>query len=116
MAPEKTEHSLQHPTTGKKFNAKIDADLKELIPDLFKEIKGAIETMYSALANNDVELLGRLGHGFKGACANYGLDELSKIFFEIEKGAKNNEKETVKKALASATDYIAYVEIEYVSE
>jgi HPt (histidine-containing phosphotransfer) domain-containing protein len=41
-----------------------------------------------ALAVNDFATLKRLGHGFKGTVATFGMDELSALFFEMEKAAK----------------------------
>jgi len=100
----------------KKFKVRINADLKELMPDLFQEISEEIENINNALDNDDFESINRLGHGFKGATVTNGLDELSKIFLEIENGAQNHHKAKIVKAPSSVTDYIVRVAIDYVSE
>jgi len=103
-------------STNIKIKVRINADLQELMPDLFKEINEEIENINSALENDDFGLINRLGHGFKGAAATYGLEDLSKIFLEIENGSKSRNKETIIDNIGRVTDYIANVEIEYIRE
>jgi len=97
----------------KKFKVVVNADLEELMPDLLKEVKDALINMNGDLGNSDFENLTRLGHGFKGASATYGLADLSEIFRKIEKSSKIADKEAIRNALAEVADYIANVEIEY---
>jgi len=103
-------------STDMKFKVRINADLEELMPDLFNEINEETGNINRALEKDDFELINRLGHGFKGATATYGLDDLSKIFLKIENGAKSQNKETVIDNMTRVTDYIANVEIEYIRE
>jgi PAS domain S-box-containing protein len=98
------------------YKATINADLKELVPDLFKEIIIEIGNINSAIKNDNFELINRLGHGFKGATATYGLDELAKIFLKIENNARIRNKENIIDSLAQLKDYIANIEIKYVRE
>jgi len=87
--------------------------LKELIPDLFDEIDAEMVNMNHALRNDDFDTLIRLGHGFKGAAATYGLDDLSSIFLEIGIAAKNRDKDKIMGEMANAMDHLANLEIEY---
>ena len=103
-------------STDMKIKVRINAGLEELVPDLFNEIHEKLEEMNRALTNNDYESLIRLGHGFKGAAATYEMIALSKIFLDIETGAKQREKETLIRAMAAVSDYIANIEIEYIPE
>jgi len=103
-------------STDMKFKIRINGDLEELMPDLFKEISEELGSINSALYNDNFDLINRLGHGFKGASATYGLDDLSTIFQEIENGAKNQDKRAIIDSMGRVTDYIANVEIEYFRE
>ncbi|CAN2042325.1 hypothetical protein GMMP15_750023 [Candidatus Magnetomoraceae bacterium gMMP-15] len=64
-----------------------------------------------ALKNKDFNTLYILGHGFKGAARNYGLNELGEIFLLIEKAGKNKNSEIVVKNLKKVFEYIEQVEI-----
>ncbi len=55
-----------------------------------------------------------LGHGFKGATANYGLNDLSEIFKSMETGAKKEQKGMILYEINRIENYIANVEIEYI--
>ena len=100
-------------STNLKHKVKVDAELKELIPDLFDEIDAEMVNMNHALRNDDFDTLTRLGHGFKGAAATYGLDDLSSIFLEIGIAAKNRDKDKIMGEMAKAMDHLANLEIEY---
>ena len=62
--------------------------LRHLIPELMKEIGAKLSDMQHALEKNDFETLRIMGHGFKGAAANYGLSHLTQLFLEVELAAK----------------------------
>ena len=100
--------------TGKKFIVKVDADLEELMPDFVKEIEDALKEMNGLCEDEDYEALVRLSHGYKGAAATYGLGDLSNIFREIEKYAKNADHEMIRNGLRAAADYISAMDIEYI--
>jgi signal transduction histidine kinase/CheY-like chemotaxis protein/HPt (histidine-containing phosphotransfer) domain-containing protein len=99
--------------SDKKFKARINADLEELIPSLFEEIEKELENINNALKNDQYDTLKMLGHGFKGATANYGLNDLSEIFKSMETGAKRENKVMIMYEINRIENYIANVEIEY---
>jgi len=107
--------SFENYTSDKKFKAIINADLEALIPALFEEIEKELENINSALKNDQFDTLKMLGHGFKGATANYGLNDLSEIFQSMEIGAKRENKVMVLYEIDRIEKYIANVEIEYMS-
>ena len=87
-----------------------------MIPDLFEEIDGVLEKMEKAIQEDDFDTLIRLGHGYKGAAGNYQLKDLSKIFLEMEKGARLHDKEPVIDGMKKVIEFIENVEIEYAKE
>lgn len=92
----------------------IDAELEDLIPELFQEIRETLEKMAAALEKEDFQTLEILGHGFKGACGSYGLEDLAEIFLAIETGAKNRVPGIVAEEAERVVDYLEQVDIEYV--
>jgi CheY-like chemotaxis protein/HPt (histidine-containing phosphotransfer) domain-containing protein len=109
-----TDDTHEDPSVQTKYHARVKTDLKELVPSLFDEINQEMPSMQNALEANDFATLKRFGHGFKGTAATLGLDELSKIFYEIENAAKNNKKATIINSIERIKGYIIGVEIEYI--
>ncbi len=105
--------SFENSSSGKKFKVTINAVLEELIPDLFEEIEKELENINRALRNEKFDTLKMLGHGFKGATANYGLNDLSEIFQALEIGARREDKAMVLYEITRINNYMANVEIEY---
>ncbi len=96
------------------MQVQVSIDLKELIPNFFQEIREELVNMKYALEEKDFETLIRLGHGFKGAARNCQLNDLAENFLVIEKAAKNQNIEAVKKHMEKTNDYIEQLQIEYV--
>ncbi len=96
------------------INVEIDADLEELVPDLFMEIGEELQNMRLALESGDFETLHRLGHGLKGAAGNYTFADLAALFLNVEKAAKITDAEAAAKHLDVVEDYLNRVEIKYV--
>ncbi|MCP4750821.1 MAG: response regulator, partial [Proteobacteria bacterium] len=118
LPEEISSHVVSPQTPAKKSRPKvrIDAFLKELIPDFLQDANQELKNMRSALENSDFETLNRLGHGFKGASGNYELDDLAEIFLAMEKAAAAQDPETAGRNLKKAAEYLEQVEIEFTEE
>ncbi len=92
----------------------IDADLEELVPDLFEEIYEELENMKRALGSGDFNTLHRLGHGLKGAAGNYTFKDLAAHFLQIEKAAKHSDVGAAEIHIGVVEDYLKRIEIKYV--
>ncbi|MCP4756699.1 MAG: response regulator [Proteobacteria bacterium] len=97
-----------------RIGVRIDAQFRNLIPDLFEEIRRELEKMRRALGNRDYESLSMSGHGFKGACRNFEFDDLANIFWEIEKAAQNRLPDIVSQKMEEADDYLDRIEVAFV--
>ncbi len=115
--PSREAPAKEAPPEGSKenrFNVRVNVELKELLPELFKEIHVELKNMKRALDGGDFETLNRLGHGLKGAAGSYTLNDLAAIFLKIETAAKNSDVSAAKKHMKAVTNYIERIEIEYV--
>ncbi|TIH12395.1 response regulator [Marinifilum sp. JC120] len=92
----------------------IDADMEDLVPEFLEELDEAMDDMSMALEKADYEDLRRLAHGYKGAAANCGMNELSAKFKELEDYARNKDAGLAQKKLGEVRSYLASLSIEYV--
>lgn len=91
----------------------IDEDLKVIIPNFLKNRKNDIENMKNHLEENDLEKIEVIGHGMKGSGGGYGFDYISEIGKRIEKAAKEEDKENIKKSIIKLQEYLENIKIIY---
>ena len=81
-----------------------DPDFVEIIDQFVSGLPERIESMQEALANGDLETLGRLAHQLKGSGGSYGYSALSDPAKALEDTAKARDHEASGLALAPLTD------------
>lgn len=77
-------------------------DIKEMISDLLKKSSEIIDSIKTAISQEDKEALNQRGHELKGMAGNFGLIELSDQAGEIEQKAKRDEAMLVLSALVES--------------
>ena len=95
------------------FVAHVDTDLKEFIPEIFKETQSDVKRMQEAIEVQDYETMRIVGHTLKGFGGGYGFDLITEIGKQIEDAAKEEDCEEVEKWNNKLSDYIDNVEIIY---
>lgn len=100
-------------TEGKRFFVRIDKDLEDLIPGYIENRQKDIKSIRAALEAGNFESIRILGHSMKGSGGGYGFDEITKIGASLEKAAKDNDIEAIKKWTEKLSEYIDSVKITY---
>ena len=88
--------------------------MQDILPELFDEILEDLNKIQEHLEKKEFETIYRMGHGFKGACLNFNLTDLSDIFLSIEKNGKNKNARKIAEDIKRVKEYIANVKIEYI--
>jgi len=98
---------------GTKIIVRIDKDLEDLIPGYIENRHKDIKSISASLENGDFENISILGHSMKGSGGGYGFDEITTIGASIEKAAKENDAEEIKRWIEKLSHYIESVEMIY---
>jgi HPt (histidine-containing phosphotransfer) domain-containing protein len=94
----------------------IDIDLEDLIPGFLENRQKDMQSLESALKENDLEKLRSIGHNLKGVGGGYGFPDMSMMGTEIEEGAKENNMEKVSENVQKLSHYLSNIEIIYEEE
>jgi len=96
-----------------KIVVNIDIDLEDLIPGFLENRQQDLQKLEQALAEQDFETLGSIGHNLKGVGGGYGFHDMTLIGAAIEKSARENKLEIVNENVIKLSHYLSNVEIVY---
>ncbi|MEW6730646.1 MAG: Hpt domain-containing protein [Acidobacteriota bacterium] len=94
--------------------AYVDADISELIPSFLETRHQDIQTLLSALDQNDYGTVRFLGHLMKGDGGSFGFPPISEIGCLLEEAANNKNREEIRILVQTLNIYIAQVQVVYV--
>lgn len=69
--------------------------------------KTDFETCQKAIAENDFEVLARVGHQIKGNAATFGFDDLSAIAIQMEEGALKKDTQKLSSVMKDFSDFLS---------
>jgi CheY-like chemotaxis protein/HPt (histidine-containing phosphotransfer) domain-containing protein len=98
------------------YVARIDTELKPLIPLFLRETRKDLHLMTEALKSNDFEALQGLGHSAKGSAMGYGFDYLGRLCLAIEAAASSKKTHDIEKLLDTYEKYLDRVRVEFKDE
>ena len=107
---------------GGASSAAMDKDVRELMPVFIRSMRQGMADLAGILAGPDAGVDGRpdgrkelvrLAHGLKGACLNYGFDELADVFAAMQDSAENNDREAVRRLLGEAGRHLETVSLTF---
>jgi HPt (histidine-containing phosphotransfer) domain-containing protein len=91
----------------------VDVDLEPIMPRFFELRYEDIDAINKNIEKADYETIMRLGHSMKGAGGGYGFDYISEIGAGIEKAAKENNAEDIRRWVYELSLYLEKVEVVY---
>lgn len=89
----------------------IDSDLEELIPGFLENREKDVDSLETALTNEDFDSLRIIGHNLKGLGGGYGFDEMSDIGMKIENAGKSADADTAKAQINALKEYLSKIEV-----
>ena len=103
---------------NKQILVQVDAELEELIPNYFSNLRKDIKSIRVAIAGGDLKTSQVLGHNMKGSGGSYGFEFISEVGALIEKASLSKETEAtesiIEKQLSQVEDYLSSIKIEYI--
>jgi HPt (histidine-containing phosphotransfer) domain-containing protein len=95
--------------------ARIDSELKEIIPDFFRNTWDEIRALQEAVEKADWQgTVTRLGHSIKGSSLGYGFEKLAELGLAIETAARGHgNADEIRDLIRDIISYLEDVEIIY---
>ncbi|UCH81338.1 MAG: response regulator [Nitrospiraceae bacterium] len=100
-----------------KIVARVDPDLKELVPEYLEERQSDIKRMQEAMKKGDYEAVRIIGHTLKGSGGGFGFEPITEIGLEIEDAATGRSGEDVEEhineCISKLSEYLDSVDVIY---
>ena len=106
-------------TTGPKRNAEesipvqIDQDLEGIIPGFLENRRRDVQTLETALQENNLAAIRTIGHRMKGDGGGYGFDAISMMGEALEQAAAREDRDAIRRQTAELIDFLARVTVVY---
>ena len=112
------EYGIRRPLAARAEGESLPPIRVEMLPGLEALIPGYVAArtseageMLKLLAASDFERLAFLSHDLKGTGGGYGFPELTRIGAELNRSAKQSDREALGKQLAELRDYLMRVQL-----
>jgi HPt (histidine-containing phosphotransfer) domain-containing protein len=106
-------------TTGSNRNAEspitvhIDQDLEEIVPGFLENRRRDVQTLETALQQNNLTQIHILGHRMKGDGGGYGFDAISLMGAALEQAAAREDRDAIQRHTAELADFLSRVTVVY---
>ena len=106
-------------TTGPKRKAenvitvRIDPGLEEIVPGFLENRRRDVQTIKTALQQNDLNTIRVIGHRMKGDGGGYGFDVISTIGDGMEQAATRQDRDAIRRHLTQLVDFLARITVVY---
>ena len=106
---------MHTPQTGSldRITVSINKDLEDIVPVFLANRRKDLQTIRTALAQRDFEIIRMLGHRMRGDGSGYGFDTVSQIGAVMESAAARRDHPTLQQQIAQLEDFLARVHIVY---
>ncbi len=97
--------------TNDKIVVMIDENLLTLVPNYLAHRQQDVNTIETALAQDNYESIQMIGHRMRGSGGGYGFNTISEIGEVLEEAAKGKNQEAIRQSLHQLIDYLNRVEV-----
>jgi HPt (histidine-containing phosphotransfer) domain-containing protein len=101
-------------TNAQRIVVRVDAELEDLVPGFLDNRRKDVDTIKSALADDDFDTIRVLGHSMKGSGGGYGFNAITDIGRTIEDAARERNTATIAHAVDELADYLERIDVVYV--
>jgi HPt (histidine-containing phosphotransfer) domain-containing protein len=98
---------------GNSITLHIDQGLEEIVPGFLENRRRDVQTIETALQENNMSQIQVLGHRMKGDGGGYGFDLISTIGEALEQAALREDREAIRRRTAELVDFLARVTVVY---
>ena len=91
----------------------IDQGLEEIVPGFLENRRRDVQTIETALQENNLASIQVIGHRMKGDGGGYGFDAISIMGAALEQAAAREDRDAIRRHTAELTDFLARVTVVY---
>jgi HPt (histidine-containing phosphotransfer) domain-containing protein len=91
----------------------IDQELEEIIPGFLENRRDDVQTIETALQENNLSQIQMIGHRLKGDGGGYGFDAISAIGAALEQAAAREDRLAIRRLTTELMDFLARVCVVY---
>ena len=91
----------------------IDPGLEEIVPGFLENRRRDVQTLETALQQNDLNTIRVIGHRMKGDGGGYGFDVISTIGDGMERAAAREDWDAIRRHTAELIDFLTRVTVVY---
>jgi HPt (histidine-containing phosphotransfer) domain-containing protein len=106
-------------TTGQNTNdvnaltVHIDPGLEDIVPRFLENRRRDVQTLKTALRQNNLAQIHTIGHRMKGDGGGYGFDAISVMGAALEQAAAREDRDAIRRHTAELIDFLARVTVVY---
>jgi HPt (histidine-containing phosphotransfer) domain-containing protein len=91
----------------------IDPDLEEIVPGFLENRRRDVQTLETALQQNNLTQIHIIGHRMKGDGGGYGFDAISTMGAALEQAAAREDRDAIRQHTAELADFLVRVTVVY---
>ena len=91
----------------------IDPGLKDIVPGFLENRRRDVQTLETALRQNNLAQVHIIGHRMKGDGGGYGFDAISMLGAALEQAAARADRDAIRRHTAELIDFLARVTVVY---
>jgi HPt (histidine-containing phosphotransfer) domain-containing protein len=91
----------------------IDQGLEEIVPGFLENRRRDVQTIETALQENNMAQILTIGHRMRGDGGGYGLDAISIMGAALEQAAAREDWSAIRRHTAELIDFLARVTVVY---
>jgi HPt (histidine-containing phosphotransfer) domain-containing protein len=91
----------------------IDPGLEDIIPGFLENRRRDVQTIETALQQNNLAQIHIIGHRMKGDGGGYGFDAISTMGAALEQAAAREDRDAIRRHTAELFNYLARVTVVY---
>jgi HPt (histidine-containing phosphotransfer) domain-containing protein len=99
--------------TGNGIILYIDQDLEEIVPGFLENRQRDVQTLETALQENNLAQIQIIGHRMRGDGGGYGFDAISTIGAVLEQAAAREDRDAIRRQIAELIDFLDRVTVVY---
>ena len=91
----------------------IDQDLEEIVPGFLENRRRDVQTLETALQENNLAQIQLIGHRMRGDGGGYGFDAISMVGAALEQAAARADRDAIRRHTAELIDFLDRVTVVY---
>jgi HPt (histidine-containing phosphotransfer) domain-containing protein len=89
----------------------IDPGLEEIVPGFLENRRRDVQTLETALQQNNLAQIHIIGHRMKGDGGGYGFDAISVMGAALEEAAAREDRDAIRRHTAELINFLARVRV-----